>query len=164
MNRRKLLLSSGAALTATLAGCSSDDTSNRETGNTDETDSEDNSERETGDSSTDTSSNSSSDGNGNSSEGESEEQLVELLEHEWYNDGDFNSGVQGQVENVSGETLGYVEVSVYFLDSEGVQISEGLDNTSDLAAGRVWEFDAMFTGDDPSRVENYEIETSVDNF
>ncbi|WP_241432449.1 FxLYD domain-containing protein [Natrinema gari] len=40
---------------------------------------------------------------------------------------------------------------------------ESLDNTSDLAAGRVWEFEALFLGDDPSRVAEYEGEGDVTN-
>ncbi|WP_228371046.1 MULTISPECIES: FxLYD domain-containing protein [unclassified Natrinema] len=38
-----------------------------------------------------------------------------------------------------------------------------MDNTSDLAAGRVWEFEALFLGDDPSRVAEYEGEGDVTN-
>lgn len=154
MHRREVLISGGVALTTALAGCGESETSDRETESTDNTDPEENGD---------------TDGDSNSTEdedngGESEEELVELLNHEWYNEGQFNAGVRGQVENVSGKTLNYVEVSVYFLDSEGVQFSESIANTSDLAEGRVWEFDAMFTGDDASRVENYEIETSVSDY
>ncbi|WP_126662197.1 FxLYD domain-containing protein [Haloterrigena salifodinae] len=152
MNRRKLLVAGGAALTTTIAGCSeeSSDPDDRETGDTNTTNNNDNS----GDSG-------NGSGNGDGSSG-SEEQ-VKLLEHAWYEES-YSSGVKGQLENVSGQTLSYVEVTVYFLDSEGVQIAEGLANTSDLAAERVWEFDAMFLGDDSSRVKNYEIETSVTNY
>jgi hypothetical protein len=53
---------------------------------------------------------------------------------------------------------------VFFLDSEGVQIGESLDNTTDLAADRIWEFDAMFFEDDPTRVDTYEINTEVSDY
>lgn len=146
MNRRKVLAGSGSVLTAALAGCSGGSTSDRQDGDTDNTDNTDNNESDTGDT------------------GGSDGPKIELLNHEWYNEGQFNAGVRGQVENLTSETLGYVEVSVYFLDSDGVQFSESLANTSDLAGGRVWEFEAMFTGDDPSRVDSYEIEPTVSNY
>ncbi|MFB1064103.1 FxLYD domain-containing protein [Natrinema sp. H-ect4] len=135
-------------MTTALAGCSESEPSNRETGGTNTSDDQ----------------NGNGGGNSSGDTSGSGENPVKLLNHEWYNEGQFSSGVRGQVENVSGETLSYVEVAVYFLDSEGVQFSEGLDNTNELAAGRVWEFDAMFMGEDPSRVDNYEIETSVNNY
>lgn len=147
MHRRKVLLAGGTALTTVLAGCGETESSDRQTGDT-------NNNEDNGD----------DDGGETGDAGDTEETLIELLNHEWYDDGEFSSGVKGQIENVSDKTLSYVEVKVYFLDSEGVQFSESLANTEDLASGRVWEFDAMFTGDDKSRVENYEIETTVNNY
>ena len=155
VNRRKVLLSSGVALTTALAGCGESE-SNRETGDPDGNGNENGNEDDTGTDNSDT---------GSTEDGSNEEeQLVELLNHEWYNDGQYSSGVTGQVENVSGETLDYVEVAVYFMDEDGVQFEESYANTSELAADRVWEFDAMFLGDDPQRVDEYEVETSVDNY
>lgn len=141
MKRRRLLAASGTVLTLTIAGCS---------GDTDEERREQSigSDRESG-----------SDG------GESEsEQDVELLDHELYNEGQFDVGVRGTLENVSGEELAYVAVEVFFLDSEGTQIDEGLDNTTDLAAERRWEFDALYLGDEAERIDTYEIQTDVSNF
>lgn len=155
MNRRKVLLSSGVALSTALAGCGESDSSDRETGDPNGSDDSSNGGDDSGNGGDDS-------GNVNNTS-ESEENLVELLDHEWYEE-EYNSGVRGQLENVSGETLDYVEVSVYFIDDEGVQFEESIDNTSDLAADRVWEFDAMFLGNDSSRVDTYEVETSADNY
>ncbi|QCW02138.1 FxLYD domain-containing protein [Natrinema pallidum] len=146
MDRRKLLVAGGTAVTTALAGCSGSDDTDRESGDTTNDDSGNGDE--------------SSNGSGGASDGGD---LIKILDHEWYNEGSFSSGVRGQVENVSDETLGYVEVSVYFIDADGVQFEESLDNTSDLAAGRVWEFEAMFLGEDPSRVEEYEVQGDVTN-
>ncbi|WP_222918847.1 FxLYD domain-containing protein [Natrinema sp. SYSU A 869] len=129
-----------------LAGCSGGDDTDRESGGTNNDDSGNGDDN--------------SGGNGDANGGDD---LIELLNHEWYSDGSFSSGVRGQVENVSDETLGYVEISVYFIDADGVQFEESLANTSDLAAGRVWEFEAMFLGDDSSRIEEYEVEADVTN-
>jgi len=133
MNRRKLLLGSGVALSTVLAGCSSDETSD-ESGNGDGNGS----------------------GNGNGDGGE-QEQLVEVLEHEYTRGGTFPS-VTGQIENVSGEEVSSVNVNIDFLDEEDVLIGEGLANTFDLPAGRVWEFEASYTGDESYRIDDYELE------
>lgn len=139
MDRRAFLASAASCIGIALAGCTSD------SGDT---------QREQGQPGDDGSS------DGGSSTGEDEsggDNPVELLSHEWYNRGQFDTGVTGQVENVSDSELTYVEVSATFMDSEGVQFEESLANVSDLAAGRVWEFEAMFLGDDPSRVDTYEV-------
>jgi|GEM_PF-3455893 len=144
MNRRSVLAAgAGTVSTLLLAGCTSDDETGREDGNANG-----------GDGSGDGS------GSGGGNDGGSS---VEILDHEWYEE-QYSSGVKGTVENVSDEELSYVEVSAYFLDSEGTQIGDGLDNFTDLAPGRKAEFDCVFLGDDPSRVEEYEVEASVTNF
>jgi hypothetical protein len=148
MQRRTLLATTGTVLSAAIAGCGSSDPSDRQEGSADDGSGE----------------GSADDGSGEGSADESEsEQQIELLDHEFYEE-EFSSGVSGTVENVSGEVLSYVEVQVYFLDSEGTQIGEGLDNTSDLAEGRRWEFDAAYLDSDPERIDTYEIETDVSNF
>lgn len=136
MNRRTFIHASAAATIGAAAGCIESEESDRESGG--------------------------SDGNGGQG-GSDESQPVELLEHEWYMEGQYSSGVRGRVENISGEELSYVTLTVFFLDSEDVQIGEGLDSTTDLAAGRVWEFDALYLDDDPQRVDSYEIKTEVTN-
>lgn len=138
MRRRESILLVGAAITGTIAGCTEEESTGRQQGSAD---------------TAGEGSNDSSGGNGNSP--------LAIRSHEWYNEGEFDAGVRGQVANQAGETLDYVEVEVYFIDADSVQFEESLDNTEDLAEGRVWEFDAMFLGDDPSRVDSYEIEAST---
>jgi len=157
MQRRTLLATTGTVLSAAIAGCGSSDPSDRQEGSADDGSGEGSADDGSGEGSAD-------DGSGEGSADESEsEQQIELLDHEFYEE-EFSSGVSGTVENVSGEVLSYVEVQVYFLDSEGTQIGEGLDNTSDLAEGRRWEFDAAYLDSDPERIDTYEIETDVSNF
>ncbi|MUV90388.1 hypothetical protein GJ629_11150 [Halapricum sp. CBA1109] len=84
---------------------------------------------------------------------------MEILDHSFYQE-EFTSGVRGTAVNNTDGELSYVEANATFLDADGTQIGEGLDNVTDLAAGREWEFDCMFLGDDPSRIAEYEIEVS----
>jgi len=175
MQRRTLLATTGTVLSAAIAGCGSSDPSDRQEGSADDGSGEGSADDGSGEGSADDGSGegsaddgsgegSADDGSGEGSADESEsEQQIELLDHEFYEE-EFSSGVSGTVENVSGEVLSYVEVQVYFLDSEGTQIGEGLDNTSDLAEGRRWEFDAAYLDSDPERIDTYEIETDVSNF
>ncbi|OLZ39091.1 hypothetical protein A6E15_19195 [Natrinema saccharevitans] len=154
MYRRKLLATGGTALALGLAGCASEtDDGNgddREEGSTNDTDDG----GDGGDTGT-------SDGGDTDSSGGDP---VELLDHEWYQNSQYDAGVSGSLENVSGEELSYVEVSVYFLDEDGAQVGEGIDNTSDLSAGRVWKFDATYLDGEPQTVTDYEIETDVSNY
>lgn len=46
----------------------------------------------------------------------------------------------GHAKNVSGKMLSYASVNGQFYDSGNVQLEDWLDNTTDLAAGVVWEF------------------------
>jgi len=156
MKRRQLLAITGTTLTVSTAGCGSSDSSDREEGSTDDGSSEEGS-------TDDGSSEEGSTDDGSSEESSGDEQLIELLDHSFYSE-EFSSGVRGTIENVSGETLSYVEVQVFFLDEDETQIGEGLDNTSDLAEGRVWEFDATYLDTDPERIDTYEIETDVTSF
>lgn len=151
MDRRKFITASSTALATILAGCTSSgsDPEDREQGSTDGG-SGDDGDRDSG----------SAGGDG----GSESEQFVDLLEHEWYNDGQYDAGVRGKIKNVSEETLSYVQIDVFFLDSEGTQIGEGVDNTSDLAPGRVLEFEVAYLDTDADRVEDYEIDTSVTNY
>ncbi|MFC7216242.1 FxLYD domain-containing protein [Saliphagus sp. GCM10025334] len=163
MFRRKLLATGGTLLSLTIAGCASSDDGNgdREEGATDDGNGNGNGNGEdSGNGNGDDSSQESSDDDGSAEE----EKQVEVLEHEWYNNGSYDAGVKGRLENVSGEELSYVGIEVFFLDEEGTQIGEGLDNTTDLAEGRVWEFDAGYLDDDPQRVDSYEIKPDVMNY
>jgi dipeptidyl aminopeptidase/acylaminoacyl peptidase len=145
MNRREYLVGAGGvASSMLLAGCSSEEESNRQDGDANN-------------------GGGSGGGNGDANQDTTQSgKSVEILNHEWYEE-DFSSGVRGTIENLTDNELSYVEVKAYFLDSEGTQIGEGLDNFSDLAGGRKAEFECVFLGDDASRVDSYEIETSVTN-
>jgi hypothetical protein len=102
-------------------------------------------------------------GGGNSGGGDTggdDQPDVEIQSHEFYEE-QFSAGVRGTAQNTTDRELSYVEAEAVFLDSEGTQIGEGLDNVSDLAAGRTWEFDCMFLGEDASRIASYEIEVST---
>lgn len=158
MHRRAYLAVAGTALTGTLAGCMESESSDREESGVDDSD-----DAPVDDGSDDGGGSGGSD-DGGSDDGDDNGDPVEFVEHEWYNNGPYDAGVLGRLENVSGEELAYVVVNVYFLDDDGVQIDEGLANTTDLAADRIWEFDAVYLGDDTNRVDTYEIEWDVTNF
>lgn len=154
-NRRRFLTTLGTTASAlALAGCTEDG------GDSGGGDANDNS----GDSSNGNSDNSGGDSNGGDSNsgdsGGNDQPDVEILSHEFYSE-EFSSGVRGTAVNNTDSEIGYVEATATFLDSEGTQIGEGLDNVSDLAGGREWEFDCMFTGDDASRIEEYEVEVTT---
>ena len=159
LNRRRYLATLGTTASAlTLAGCSESDS-----GDSGDGDANDNS----GDSSNGNSDNSGGNSNsGNSNDensgdgGGNDQPDVEILNHEFYEE-EFSSGVRGTAVNNTDSELSYVEATATFLDSEGTQIGEGLDNVSDLASGREWEFDCMFTGQDAGRIEEYEVEVTT---
>ena len=156
MNRRRYLGTLGTTASAiALAGCSGDDGGDSSGGDANSN---------SGDSSGGDSDNSGGDGNGgdsNSGDGGGNDQPdVEILSDEFYEE-EFQSGVRGTAVNNTDSELSYVEATATFLDSEGTQIGEGLDNVSDLAAGREWEFDCLFTGQDESRIDTYELEVST---
>jgi hypothetical protein len=149
LNRRRYLATIGTTASAlALAGCSEDE------GDSGGGDADSNS----GDSSNGNSDNSG--GDSNSGDGGGNDQPdVEILEHEFYEE-EFSAGVRGTAVNNTDSELSYVEAEAVFLDESGTQIGDGLDNVNDLAAGREWEFDCMFLGDDASRIAEYEIEVS----
>lgn len=157
MNRRAYLgLVAGTAIGG-LAGCTEEDNSEREQSDVDDSGgSSDGGDGDSGGSGGEDAGGDVDSGSGN--------RAIELLSHEWYDEDQFNRGVRGRIENVSDSTLDYVEVQVYFIDNEGVQFSESIDNVTDLSEGRVWEFDAMFLGDDPSRIDSYEIQTDYSDY
>lgn len=88
---------------------------------------------------------------------------LELLEHEWYEE-EFSAGVEGTVVNNSDSEVSYVGVQVKFVNDEGTRIGESLDNTTELGGGTKWAFDAMFTGTEPEKVSDYNIEVSDSSF
>lgn len=100
-------------------------------------------------------------GCGSSDESESEsKQQVEIIAPELYSE-ESRYGVRGQIKNSSGEELTYVEVQVFFLDSEKTRIGRGRDTTTELPAGERWWFNVSYDGADSERVDAYEIETEA---
>ena len=90
---------------------------------------------------------------------------VEILSHEPYTEEYGGFGVRGEAKNVSGGTLSYVAIETVFLDAEGTQVAEGLDNVTELAADRTWAFDSMAMSTiDPSTVDSYEISVEVNDY
>lgn len=74
------------------------------------------------------------------------EPKLEIIREERYV-GEYDSGVRGTAENVSEDTLAYAEVTAVFLDDQGRQIGDGLDNTNNLSPGREWQFDVGYYGE-----------------
>ena len=60
-------------------------------------------------------------------------------------------------KNVADEMLSYAEVSVVFLDEDGQQLGDNIDNTSDLAPGREWQFELPYLGE--GDFASYELST-----
>jgi len=166
-----MLAATGVGLSL-IAGCSSSE-SDRESGdaNSGGTDTPESGDANSGGTDTPESGDANSDEDNTEDSEESttvseptEESLVELQDHSFYNNGQYDAGVEGTLKNVSGDELSYVAVEVFFLDSEGVQIGEGLDNTTDLAADRTWAFDAGYLDSGSENIAEYEIQTDVSNY
>lgn len=142
LNRRRYLTTVTATLsTLALAGCSED-------------------EGDSGGGDANGNGGDSGSGDNNDGNGGGNQPDVEILSHEFYEE-EFSAGVRGTAVNNTDSELSYVEAEVVFLDEDGTQIGEGMDNVSELAAGREWEFDCMFLGDDSSRIDTYEIDLST---
>lgn len=60
----------------------------------------------------------------------------------WGSDRYFTA-IDGVIENRSGRTLRYVQITFVLLDASGRQVGTAFDNTNDLAAGRQWRFHAI---------------------
>lgn len=154
MDRRHLLQTFGGMVAPiAVAGCSTDDEpDDSDSGGVDDaTDTEAGSTDEPADEDTETPTESGSDA------------VLELVSHEWYEE-DYSAGVQGEVKNVSDETLDYVAVEVAFYDADGAKLEDGLDNTKDLKPDTVWKFDAMYPDTDTEAVDDYEITVSDSPF
>ena len=95
--------------------------------------------------------------------------LVSLVDHSLFDrTDDFGTreiGVEGQVENISDEELSLVTISVDFFDQDDVLIDQGLTSTiSDLGAGVTAEFEVLYIGDEPDRIDDYDISVEVTDF
>lgn len=159
MRRRPFLSLTASGLVAGLAGCSSseDDSGDEAEGaadggsdGNDEGGSADGGDSDSGDETTETEA---------ETETTEESGSLEIQEHEFYEE-DFSAGVRGILQNNTGETKDYVEVTVEFYDEDDVKLEDGLDNTEGLDPEGQWQFDAPYLGDDPSDVDRYEIEAS----
>lgn len=106
--------------------------------------------------STDDSASGSKDGGGGGSD---DQQQVKIVEHGTYEE-EFESGVEGKVENVTDSTLDYVEVEVKFFDAEGNRLGDNFTNVEDLAAGKTWQFKLMFLED--GEFADYELTATTD--
>lgn len=148
MERRRFLAVAGATVgSMALAGCGTDD------GADDSSSGDTGGDGGNGD---DSSSGTTTDGGGGGGG------KLEILEDEYYEE-DFSAGVRGTVKNNSDSEISYVGVQAEFLDAEGTRVGEGLDNTTDLAGGQEWAFDAMATSD-PEEIDSYNIEVSDSSF
>ena len=142
MRRRELLTTSGIALAA-LAGCAGEEDDNSDTASSD----------------SDTSSDSDS-GNGDGN-GESDDSgALEILDHELVVE-EFQTTVEGRLENNTGEEQDYIEVKAVFYNADGERLEDGLDNATDVPDGEIVHFEIYFTGDDPDAIDSYELETST---
>jgi hypothetical protein len=122
LNRRQYLATLGTATGAlALAGCSESESGDISGGNAN---------GNSGDSA------SGDAGNGGGDSGSGNDQPdVEILEDLFYEE-EFSAGVRGTAVNNTDSELSYVEATATFLDEEGTQIGEGLDNVNGLVAGR----------------------------
>jgi hypothetical protein len=82
------------------------------------------------------------------------EPKLEIIRAERFS-GEYDSGVRGVAKNVSEQELSYAEVSAVFLDDDGRQLGDALDNTNDLAPGREWKFELNYLGEE--RFSSYEL-------
>ncbi|ELY52152.1 FxLYD domain-containing protein [Natronococcus jeotgali] len=162
MDRRTVLLGTGVAASAVLAGCASEGDENDENGSDDEDGAE--AATDDGGDGTDGGNETDADGGGNESDGGSEdgesedadiEERIEgeppmeglaITEHELVED-DFSVTVTGIVANETGEDLGPVEVGAVFYDADGEAIDDAVVRTAELADGEEWAFELMSVAD-----------------
>lgn len=125
--RRKMIALTGTAVSIGLAGCGAEESDEFEEGDG---------------------------GNGGGSSND-----IELLNHEMVREeSEFTTElkVQGEAENVSGDTLDYAEVEVKFLADGNVEESS-LDNVNGLSPGDTWAFEVMYLGTNEESITDYEI-------
>jgi hypothetical protein len=65
--------------------------------------------------------------------------------------------VSGSVKNISGDTLGRIEVLVRFLDDSGTRVDSQKANTTKVPAGQTWSFEVQPYGVDEESITDYEI-------
>lgn len=91
------------------------------------------------------------------------EEHVDVHDVEYDSNSGEDSGptVTGVVENVSGETLSYVEVRVEAFDEDDERVGDALDDTTDLADGETWEFNCELWDTDAEEIEYWTGEVAV---
>ena len=67
------------------------------------------------------------------------------IEGEELSGDEYSCKVTGTFTNTSGSELGYVQVSYNLFDADGNQVGTALANTSNLADGGTWKFEAFGT-------------------
>ena len=68
----------------------------------------------------------------------------------------YNYKITGKLTNNTDKTVSYVQVKYILKDAEGAQVGTAWTNTSDLAAGGVWKFEASSLKK-PEEVVSYEL-------
>lgn len=86
---------------------------------------------------------------------------VRDVEYDPNTDEDAGPTVTGVVENVSGETLSYVEIRVTAYGEDGEQLGDALDDTTDLGDGETWAFDCELWDTEAGNVESWTGEVTV---
>lgn len=86
---------------------------------------------------------------------------LEILSHRMAKGQYGNLYVVGQARNNGDSSMSYASVEVVFLDGGGNQLESGMDNINNLAAGRTWNFEAIYPGMNSQRVYNYEIKAGA---
>lgn len=146
MQRRKLLVGSGATLSAIFAGCTSDNTKDVEGGTRDDDD--DNS-----------SDGSAEDDNG--SDDDNSEPNVEIGNHELVvSEGQFSTEVyvEATIENTGDAPSGNIELQADWYDSDDNYLDNDRSWLISLGAGETWEGRIHYLGSNSEDVDDYELE------
>ena len=171
MNRRKVLLGSGVALSTILAGCGGDtsDENGADDSADDDTTDENGADDANGEDNGADDANGEDNGadDGSDENGEDPEEVLEdedtestldgleILEHELVGD-EFSASVEGVVANNTGDELDYVEVGVVLYNADGQRIDDSFTNTTDLPDGEEWAFEVM-TMEEMDEIDDYTI-------
>ena len=148
MNRRSLLVGTGASLTALIAGCT--ESSDVEGGSRDDEESTD--EESTGEEST-------------GEESPSESANLEIVDHELVvEEGDFSTDVyvEAIVENTGEVPSGAVRLQADWYDGDGNYLDNDTDRLTMLGEGETWSARVYYLGSGAEDIDDYEIEGEFD--
>lgn len=143
MNRRSLLVGTGASLTALIAGCT--ESSDVEGGSRDDEESTD--EESTGE------------------ESPSESANLEIVDHELVvEEGDFSTDVyvEAIVENTGEVPSGAVRLQADWYDGDGNYLDNDTDRLTMLGEGETWSARVYYLGSGAEDIDDYEIEGEFD--